>query len=875
MRTLPLVRQTSWSNLDDPYQVTLNDWFWGANTMVVARGQYSNDQSTPIPVGGSTTSGVTSNVWLESDVYTGTPMSEQLTLSAENNIVGVAFNGSADSSAALRYLKSSVLPTSRRGSNLIYDAKNKRFVLFGGYDGTTRYNEVWELSADSAYHRWGKLYPSGTPATAKNLAAAVYVRGTTSGSVDKAYMVIWGGATPSDSNEMHSLDLTIPGHEVWTTITQTSAPATRSYLTHHMVSKVTASNTNDIYLFGGWGTTRTNDLQRCTFNVNTPTAVTWTTLVADGTTGNPSGRSGTGMIYDSVNDRLVITCGYDGTTYLSDTWQYSISGGVFAQLSPTGAIAGRELLSIGYDITNQRAIVMGGWFGTVTTNKNDAVQLSLASGSEAWTTIKTSDTSNQGVLAFSSGAAAVDTSRNMMVVATLNGYDSTNKYVYAFDMNDTSITSPIYSIGVTDYFRARDAPAYVYNSARGEMLLINGYSAMDDDTTIAHGEHISEIWAYDRTNNKWRYAAKGPYNMPQCEGGLAIYDSLNDRVIFFGGLTGAGQKSNDVWQLKADVHGMYKATKLKPTGVSPSARWLMAGCYDAANQRMVMWGGEGTLTVQNNLYSLDLTLGSESWSLLAASGTPPTAAWQSCYAYDATNSRLYIHAGGTNFADTTYTSQLFYLNTSTTNCAWTNTGVTGGLAVRGAVMGYDSTNHRLICFGGYDGSAVNNTVRYTSTTSFTSWTTQGTINVPSARRSAGCAIVGNYFLVSCGRPITGAWNNDLQELDTSVAPASWAWKSKSPDIYQMLSVPVSALTLSSQYHWQAWVTSNGSSGSAVSFGGNAESSPDFIISGSVGEIKVRIASAWSPKPVKVWNGSAWVIKPVKVWNGSAWVATTY
>ena len=844
---------------------------------IIPRGQYGDDQVTPIAVGAFTGSGVTNNIWLESDVVVDAPSGDLTALNVEHQLTGTAFTGSATSTTTPRYIKASNLITSRRGGNMIYDTKNKRFVFFGGYNGTVRFNEAWELSADSAYARWKKLAPSGTPPSARNLAASTFVRGTTAGSVDKAYMVIWGGATPSDNNEMFTLDLSTPGSEAWATVTQTNTPAVRSYLTHHMISKVTASNTADIYLFGGWGSTRTNDLLRCAFNVDTPGVVTWTTLKANGAAGNPTGRSGTGMIYDSVNDRLVIMGGYTGSSYLADVWQYSISSGSFTQLSPTGTMpAGRELHSIGYDATNQRAIIIGGWQGGVSSNRNDVIQLSLTSGGEAWTTIRSNDTTNQAILAMSSCAAAVDSSRNVLVVAAMNGYDTTTKYVYACDMDNTSGSAPLYSLMVADYMRARDAPASVYNSGRDELLFINGYGAMDDDTTVANGEHVSEIWAYNRAANRWRSAAKGPFVMPQNEGGLAVYDELNDRVIYFGGLTGAAQKTNDVWELKADTFGMYRASRLSPSGTKPTQRWLMAGCYDSANQRMVLWGGQSTSGVLGDVWALSLTSGSETWTQLSPGGSAPTAAWQSAFAYDEANKRLYVHGGATNFADTTFTSQLFYLDISTTNGTWVNSGATGGLAARGASMGYDSGNQRLVCFGGYDGSTVNNTMRYIDVGGFGSWTTQATASTPAARRSAGSIVTGSYFIVGSGRPVSGTWFSDTQELDLSVTPTLWSWTSKAPDIYQTLAAPISSLSVGGHYHWQVWVTSGALTGSGVSFGGNSENAPDFIISGGItGRAKVHNGSTWVPKLVKVYNGSTWVTKPVKVWNGSSWVTTTY
>lgn len=840
-----------------------------------SRGQYHSDQLTAVPVGGATGGdGVTTSLWFEADVYSSTPGSA-VSLSAEAQPVGTAFTGTATTTSMARPLKETLLPTSRRGSNLIYDTKNKRFILFGGFDGTTRYNEVWELSAGSAYSRWHKLAPTGTAPAARNLGAAVFVRGTTSGSVDKAYMVIWGGAIPGDTNTMAALDLSTPGSEAWISVTQTNTPAARSYLTHHMVATSVNTSASDLYLFGGWGSSRTNDLVRCTFDVNTPTVVTWTTLKANGTAGNPPGRSGTAMIYDSANDRLVITCGYTGAAYLSDTWSYSIAGNTFTQLSPGGAApAIRELPSIGYDVINQRAILLGGWQGAATNNRNDIFQLSLASGSETWTQIKSNDLNNQAVLAFSSAAAAVDTDRNLLVTAMILGYDSTSKYVYCFDMKDASPTAPLFGLTTMDDFRARDAPGYVYNPVRGEWLLINGYSAMDDDTTISRGEHVSEVWAYDSVKNQWRYAAKGPLSMPQSEGGLAVYDGANDRVIYFGGLTGTNRRLNDVWQLKADEYGMYVATRLAPAGTPPTQRWLMAGCYDAANQRMVLWGGQSAAGVLGDVWSLSLTPGAETWTQLTPGGTAPAAAWQPSFAYDDATKRLYIHGGATDANGTTYTSQLFYLDVSTTNCTWTNTGVTGGLGVRGAVMGYDATNQRLVCFGGFNGTAVNNTLRYTSTGSFTTWTTQAAPNAPSARRSAGCLFTGGTFFVACGRPVSGTWFRDTHQLNASATPGSWSWTALAPTAHQVVAVPVTGLIDRASYHWQAWTVVGPTVGTPSPFGGNAESAADFIPGAPGGRVKVSSGS-WTAKPVKVWTGSAWVTKPAKVWDGTAWIETSY
>lgn len=833
------------------------------------RGQYRNDQRTAIPIGELTDGdGVANNVWTDLDVYSDAP-STSTTPAVEVRPIASSFTNVATVTATPSVLRQSELPNSRRGTCMVYDAKNKRFIVFGGYNGTTRFNEVWELSADSAYHRWKKLNPTGTAPTGRNLAASTYVRGTTSGAVDKAYMLIWGGSTPSDSNQMFALDVSTPGSEAWTTITQTNTPSVRSYITHHMVAKQTASNTSDVYFFGGWGSSRTNEMLRCTFNVNSPGSVTWTTLKANGAVGSPVGRSGAGLVYDSANDRIIITSGYTGSAYLSDVWEYKITTNTFTQISTSGSIpAGRELPNIGYDPVNQRAIMAAGWQGSSATARNDVYQLTLTPGSESWTQLQAYSSSNQAILAFSSGAAAVDPVRNLLVITMIHGFDATDKYVYAFDMNDTSPSAPLGSLVVADDFRARDAPACVVDPDRQELVFINGYSAMDDDATIANGEHIAEVWAYSRTDNRWRFAMGGPVGMPQSEGGIAIYDTANQRIIHFGGLVGSSQMTNDVWELKADEYGMYRAKKLSPSGSLPTQRWLMAGCYDAPNNRMVIWGGQSQSTITGDVWALSLTPGSESWTQLSPTGTAPNPTWQSSYAYDTVGKRLFVHGG---YNGTTYDSQLFYLDLSTTNGTWVNTNATGGTGVRGAAMAYDDINNRLVCFGGYNGTVVNSTVRYIHAGIFGAWTTQATSNTPAARRSPGWGVVDNRFIMACGRPISGTWFKDTNELNFISDPSSWSWTSKAPKVYQTLSVPSTGLALTTGYHWQSWVTTAGSRSVAAPFGSNSESVADFIVKyDDRGKLKYYTGSTWALRPVKVWTGSQWKVKPIKRWNGISW-----
>ena len=72
----------------------------------------------------------------------------------------------------------------------------------------------------------------------------------------------------------------------------------------------------------------------------------------------------------------------------------------------------------------------------------------------------------------------------------------------------------------------------------------------------------------------------------------AVYDAVGNRMIAFGG-TDSSSFFNDVWVLSnANGSGGTPAwTQLAPSGTAPPAREAPAAVYDAAGNRMIVFGG--------------------------------------------------------------------------------------------------------------------------------------------------------------------------------------------------------------------------------------------------------------------------------------------
>src|SRR3989442_13563877 len=107
---------------------------------------------------------------------------------------------------------------------------------------------------------------------------------------------------------------------------------------------------------------------------------------------------------------------------------------------------------------------------------------------------------------------------------------------------------------------------------------------------------------------------------PPLSGRAAVYDAARDRMLVYGGFE-AAEVSDRVWALDLASAAWTGAT---PEGVSPGHRVCSAVIYDPVRDRVVVWGGLeffGNAGYGRN-DSWILPLGSGGWSPLATSGAP-------------------------------------------------------------------------------------------------------------------------------------------------------------------------------------------------------------------------------------------------------------
>jgi hypothetical protein len=142
-------------------------------------------------------------------------------------------------------------------------------------------------------------------------------------------------------------------------------------------------------------------------------------------------------------------------------------------------------------------------------------------------------------------------------------------------------------------------------------------------------------------------ARNGRSQAPERTGQSAIYDAARDRVILFGGYSGGPPNAylSDAWELSLSTNTW---SLLAPIGTPPGGREGHGALYDPIAQRMLVFGGHYEGTVRgfwNDVWELNLVDDDPAWTELHSSGGPPGARSSFATVYDPVRRRMLIHGG--------------------------------------------------------------------------------------------------------------------------------------------------------------------------------------------------------------------------------------
>ena len=350
-----------------------------------------------------------------------------------------------------------------------------------------------------------------------------------------------------------------------------------------------------------------------------------------------------------------------------------------------------------------------------------------------------------------------------------------------------------------------DVRGAAYDAPRHRMLLFGG-------SNFSGGfGHNNKVHALSLTGTaSWTQLAPAGTPPSGRKNAGVVYDPVRDRLLVIGG-TNASGNLNDVWELS--LAGSPTWTQILPAGTPPGARFAPGVVYDAARDRILIFGGSVSGSdIRNDVWQLTLS-GTPTWSALTPSGAPPAARYGLNAVYDPVRDRMIVFGGrnaSTPFHDT------WELLLSTTSWEELHPPGPAHPAPILATAAYDAVRDRIVFFGGYTGAAYSQATSVLSLKYGAAWISQPLLGPLPGARSGVASIYDpeNDRLVVFGGdkgstpvPATFAWNSlGGSALDLWVEDPALGSVTRSPDkpCYSGETVTLTALPVSGQSYFQGW-----------------------------------------------------------------------
>ena len=415
-------------------------------------------------------------------------------------------------------------PGARDGHAMVFDVRRGRTLLFGGREPSgLNANDTWEWDGTN----WQQLLPATQPPP-RSFHALAYDAGRGRG-------VLFGGDNSgllSDTWEWDGsnwLAMTVPG------------PAARRMagLAYDVVRGRSV-------LFGGYGAA----------------GPTGDTLAWDGTQwtqlnppASPTARSSHAQAYDPTHGAILVFGGQGNFGPLSDTWAWD--GTTWTEL-PVPRSPGPTYSALTFDVVRQHVLMA-----------SSPGFISL--GFETWTydgitwTQRAPAASPPGRLA---PAMTFDVQRGRAVLFGGNTLFGAFNDTWEWDGSQWNLVSTATPVP-TGY-----GASIAYDAGRGQTVLFGGSPTVTGSGTPTNA---TQIW--DGAN--WRVAPPGA-RPPARLSAAMVYDPRRDRILLFGGSSGAFGYYSDTWEWDG-TNWQQRSPAHAPTGYAAASM-----CYDSARACVVL-----------------------------------------------------------------------------------------------------------------------------------------------------------------------------------------------------------------------------------------------------------------------------------------------
>lgn len=484
-------------------------------------------------------------------------------------------------------------PTFRYGPGLAYDSVRGKVVMFGGAVNTSPLAETWEWDGAS----WARRTPADPekdgdpPGTLHGVSLvfdasrgkAVLLRNGYSAPTDGAVWewdgASWAKVVPADPEKDGN-----PGDRSWGS---TSYDPVRKVVLIHGTYANTGGSVNDLWEWNG---------------------ASWRKLVDEDLEGEGAPTYGGYCgVFDPVR-RVLTSVIHDNSE--AQTWEWA--GRSWARRTPvTPALPTPRTAVLAYDEARRRTVLLGGELGDGITWEYDGGRWRAASPDDP-TGTKSPGHHLGHTLSF-------DPTRARTVL--LGGFDA---------------------VGTPDVkLWSWDGSAWSVDSSTAPVLSFHAASVEPSGRLVAFGADplVGNLQTHLWEKSGWS-VLDTPHAPPYARySSAAAYDPVRARLVTFGG-DGAFSYEKDTWEFDGSDWTLADAGGGKG---KPAARTMAGAAYHQGLQRVVMFGGAGD-DIYGDLWDWD----GKAWSQRAATSTTPDGPYgrmSAGVAYDAARDRLIVFGG--------------------------------------------------------------------------------------------------------------------------------------------------------------------------------------------------------------------------------------
>lgn len=578
----------------------------------------------------------------------------------------------------------------RYGHTLTYDPVGNRLILFGGArdqgGSPIHLNDTWALSLSDL--TWRPLNPVGAPPPGREYHTAVY-------DTPNHRVLIFGGTGDHLSENGDVWALSLGATPSWTHMTP-GGTLPGSWFHHAAIYDPVGVRM--ITYGGNLGTFSDAGEIHILSLSGTPI---WSTATPPGF--NSIWRRGHTATYDPVGQRMIVVGGGSGSFGTQVAMSLSLSGTMqWTAFAPNGPITDLHDHTAVYDAADNSILVFGGFISTSGIN-NFTWRLSLGA-SPAWTKLTLTGTLPAERELH---AAAYDPVADRMLI-----HGGQQKIGSGGATEETQETWTL---------RLGDSPPWLEADPSGAQPQRGYRAAMSADPAaqrmiVTGGNLRDKVYSNQAhaksTTGEQLWHPLGATGTPPSgrAGHTTIVDAAHHRLVLFGGETAGGTNvtevySNEVWVSPLGSSPAW--TQLFPAGGPPSPRSDHTAIYDAAHQRMVVFGGTNGAGGMLDAWSLSLD-DNPTWTPIIAGGDGIPARYLHSAIYDAPRGRMIVF-GGTNGGTTFNDVRALSLGDSP---EWTllSTSGLGPPNLYGHDAIYDPVGQRMLVFGGTSAGTMQNGV---------------------------------------------------------------------------------------------------------------------------------------------------------------------